>query len=146
MATVRDAHAPEAELFADYRELVRSGLVDSVSVATPVCLHRPMTLAALEAGCHVLCEKPMGLCQAETGDMVAAARDAGKVPQINLSRRYDLFYETVARLLGEGCVGEIRHIRAIRVHTCAPDKGWAPGATWFVTREQSGTSVQVLAP
>jgi len=135
---VRDEHAPGAALFADHRELLASGLVDAVTVATPVVLHCPMTLAALQAGCHVLCEKPMGMSQVETAQMVAAARAAGKVLQINLSRRYDPFYQTVARLLSEGAVGEIQHMRAIRVHTSAPDQGWSPGARWFVTRSQGG--------
>jgi len=138
LATVRDAQAPAAAAFADYRELLQSGLVDAVSVATPVYLHGPMTLAALAAGCHVLCEKPMAMSQTESAQMVAAARAAGKVLQINLSRRYDPFYQTVAQLLGEGRVGELRHLRAIRVHTTAPDQGWSPGASWFVTKSQGG--------
>ncbi|MCE5237408.1 Gfo/Idh/MocA family oxidoreductase [bacterium] len=134
----RDEHAPAAALFTDYQELLASGLVDAVTVATPVALHCPMTLAALQADCHVLCEKPMGMSQVETAQMVAASRAAGKVLQINLSRRYDPFYQTVARLLAEGAIGEVWHMRAIRVHTSAPDKGWSPGATWFVTRSQGG--------
>ena len=138
MEKVRDEHAPDAALFTDYHELLQSGLVDAVSVATPVYLHYPMTMAALQAGCHVLCEKPMGMSQVETGQMVAAAKAAGKVLQINLSRRYDHFYQTIARLIADGRIGEPRHLRAIRVHTTAPDQGWSPGATWFVTRSQGG--------
>lgn len=138
MAKVRDEHAPQAALFADYEEMLQSGLVDAVSVATPVYLHCPMTLAALQAGCHVLCEKPMGMFQSETAEMVTVAKAAGRVLQINLSRRYDRFYQTVARLLSDGAIGEVRHIRAIRVHTTAPDQGWSPGASWFVTRSQGG--------
>ncbi len=138
LATVRDAHAPGATLFTDYHEMLASGLVDAVSIATPVVMHRPMTLAALEAGCHVLCEKPMGMSQVETAQMCAAANAAGKVLQINLTAHFMAFYQTVARLLAEGAVGELRHIRVIRVHTTAPDQGWAPGARWFVTRNQGG--------
>ena len=141
MATVRDAHAPEAAEFADYHEMLGSGLVDAVSVATPVHLHCPMTLAALEAGCHVLCEKPMGMSQAETAQMVAAAHKADKVLQINLSRRYMPFYQTIAKLIHDGRIGEPRHIRAIRIHTSAPDRGWAPGSTWFVTKQCGGGGV-----
>jgi len=135
---VRDQHARDAAVFSDYHEMLACGLVDAVSVASPVYLHCPMTLAALQAGCHVLCEKPMGMSQVETAQMVSAAQAAGRVLQINLSRRYDRFYQTIARLLSEGCVGEPRHIRAIRVHTSAPDQGWAPGSSWFVTRSQGG--------
>jgi predicted dehydrogenase len=135
---VRDAHAPSAAMFLDYREMLKSGLVDAVSVAAPVYLHAPMALAALGSGCHVLCEKPLGMSRAETGEMVAAARKAGKVLQVNLSRRYDPFYQTIAKLIGEGRLGRLRHIRAIRVHTGAPDQGWSKGATWFVTKKHGG--------
>ncbi len=138
MAKVQEEHAPQAALFADYRELISSGLVDAVSVAAPVYLHHPMTVAALQAGCHVLCEKPMAMSQAESAQMVAAARATGKVLQINLSRRYDPFYQTIAGLIAQGRIGEPRHLRAIRVHPSAPDKGWSPGATWFVTCAQGG--------
>ncbi len=137
-AKVRDAHAPAAALFADYREMLEAGLVDAVSVATPVYLHAPMAVAALSAGCHVLCEKPMAMSRAETACMVSVSRAAGKVLQINLSRRYDPFYQTIARIVAEGRLGEPRHLRAIRMHTAAPDKGWSPGARWFVTRAQGG--------
>lgn len=138
MTKVCEEHATEGTLFTDYHELLQSGLVDAVSIATPVVQHCPMTLAALEAGCHVLCEKPMAMSQAQSAQMVEAARVAGKVLQINLSCHFLAFYQTIARLLAEGRVGELRHLRAIRVHTTAPDQGWAPGASWFVTRSQGG--------
>ena len=138
IATVREAHAPKATAFADYHEMLAAGLVDAVSIATPVYLHCPMTIAALDAGCHVLCEKPMGMDQNETAQMVAAAHKAGKVLQINLSRRYNPFFQTLAKLIHDGRIGEPRHIRAIRIHTSAPDKGWAPGSTWFVTKKCGG--------
>lgn len=137
-AKVRDEHAPKAKEFDDYREMLASGLVDAVSVATPVYLHSPMTIDALETGCHVLCEKPMGKSQAETSQMVVAAEKAGKVLQVNLSRRYNPFFQALAKLVHDGRLGEPRHMRAIRIHTSAPDRGWAPGATWFVTKELGG--------
>jgi predicted dehydrogenase len=137
-AKVQAAHAPEARVFADWQELLKSGLIDAVSVATPVYLHAPMTVAALEAGCHVLCEKPMAMSSAEANGMLAAARQAGKVLQLNLSRRYDPFYQTIAQLINDGRIGELRHIRAIRMHTGAPDQGWSPTGKWFVSKKHGG--------
>jgi len=138
MHKVRDEHAPDAALFPDFDEMINSGLVDAVSVATPVFLHCPMTVAALEAGCHVLCEKPMGMSRTETGRMVAAARAADKVLQINLSRRYNSLSQAIAKLVHDGRLGEPRHIRALRFGPTAPDRGWAPGATWFVSKDKGG--------
>ncbi|MBT4816049.1 MAG: Gfo/Idh/MocA family oxidoreductase, partial [Lentisphaerae bacterium] len=137
-AVVRDAHAPDAAEFADYMDLIQSGLIDAVTVATPVYLHCPMTLAALDAGHHVLCEKPMGMSQIETAEMVAASRAVDKVLQINLSRRYNPFFQGMAKLVHSGRLGEPHHIRAVRVHTTAPDRGWSPGADWFVTKSKGG--------
>ena len=55
VSKVRDEHAPKAAVFSDFRDLLKSGLVDAVSVAVPVYLHAPISLAALASGCHVLC-------------------------------------------------------------------------------------------
>lgn len=60
--------------FTDWRDLVRSPEVDLVSIVTPPSLHRAMTLAALEAGKHVLCEKPTALDAAEAREMFDASR------------------------------------------------------------------------
>ena len=137
-AKVREEHAPDATEFDDYHKMLGAGLVDAVSVATPVFLHCPMTVAALEAGCHVLCEKPMAMSAEESGRMVEAAATAGKVLQINLSRRYKPFFQGLAKLVHEERIGAPRHLRAIRVHANAPDRGWSPGANWFVTKASGG--------
>lgn len=54
--------------YRDWRELVADPGLDAVYVATPVDLHAEQTIAAAEAGKHVLCEKPMALCVAECED------------------------------------------------------------------------------
>ena len=90
MVAVRDAHAPDAALFESYEELLASGLVDAVTVATPVHLHGPVTIAALKAGCHVLCEKPMAMSRRGRRDGGRRARREDHPDQP--PRRYDPFY------------------------------------------------------
>ncbi len=63
--------------FARYEDLIHSGLVDAVIVATRNDQHCPLTLAALDQGLHVLCEKPLGLTYAEAAQMAARAASAG---------------------------------------------------------------------
>ena len=63
--------------------LEEEGDLDVVSVATPNKFHKELTVAALEAGCHVLCEKPMAMNASEARDMLSAARNAGKRLMIN---------------------------------------------------------------
>ena len=64
---------------ADWRALVSNPAVDVVSITTPTGLHAPMAIAALEAGKHVWCEKPMSPSLADAERMAAAARASGKV-------------------------------------------------------------------
>ena len=60
--------------YADAPSMLRREKLDVVSVATPNKFHKPLAIAALEAGCHVLCEKPMAMNATEARAMLAAAR------------------------------------------------------------------------
>src|SRR5580700_7142133 len=60
---------------ADYRELLADPSVDAVHVCTPNALHFPMSKAAMEAGKHVLCEKPLAMSTAEAAEMVRIAKE-----------------------------------------------------------------------
>ena len=78
---------------------------EAVYVATPVFLHAPQTIAALRAGRHVLCEKPMALCYADAASMQQAAEESGRTLGIAYYRR---MYPKVARakqLLEAGAIG-----------------------------------------
>ena len=77
----------DAARFTDAAAMFRSG-VDAVVICTPNRLHRPMTLDALKAGLHVLCDKPMAATTPETTRMIAAARKAGRILQVNHSFHY----------------------------------------------------------
>src|SRR5688500_11241665 len=70
--------------YTDYRELLADPEVDAVSVATPNKHHLEPTVAALKAGKHVLCEKPLGMNADECRRMCAAARESGKILQVGL--------------------------------------------------------------
>src|SRR5262245_49187467 len=64
-------------VFTDYREMIEKGRLDAVVVSTPDDLHYPVTMAALEAGLHVLCEKPMALNAEQAREMEEKAKAAG---------------------------------------------------------------------
>ena len=68
-----------AQVYDDYREMLRSAGLDLVSIATPPSLHLEMTLAALDAGVHVICEKPFAINAAQGAAMVEAAAQSGRV-------------------------------------------------------------------
>lgn len=123
--------------FADTAAMFRSG-VDAVVICTPNKLHRPMTLDALAAGVHVLCEKPMAATTPETTRMVEAARKAGRILQINHTLHYYPPYAAFAKLVQQGVIGTPIHLRCLRAGGTTPDVGWSPGATWFVQKAWEG--------
>jgi len=129
--------APEAAVYHDLDTFLESGL-DAISICTPNHLHCPMTLAALNRGLHVLCEKPIAGTYADANKMVAAADANQCVLQINHSLRYDPSYAMIARLVHEGAIGPLQHIRCIRAGGSLPNHSWSPGADWFVSKQAHG--------
>jgi predicted dehydrogenase len=85
--------------FASAEELVRSEAIDVVHICTPNHLHLPLARAAIEAGKHVICEKPVALDGAEAGELAAAAEDAGALVTVPfVYRYYPMVRELRARL------------------------------------------------
>lgn len=137
MDALREAHALDAEAYTDMKAFLASGL-DAVTVCTPNNLHYPQTMAALKAGLHVLCEKPMAATTPETTRMIGAAKKARRVLHINHTFHFIDVYTTVADLMRRGAIGDPIHIRCIRAGGSTPDKGWSPGAKWFVSKKSQG--------
>ncbi len=128
----------EVARFEKDTDLFASGLVDAVAICTPNDCHYPQTLAACAAGLHVLCEKPMAGSLDQCTRMIEAAKKAGVVLQINQSIRYNAAYQTIVRKVREGAIGDPFHVRCIRAGNGTPNKGWSPGADWFVQKKHEG--------
>lgn len=93
--------------FTDYRELLKMDGLDAVSIASPVPLHYEMTLAALAAGKHVLCEKPFALNQQQAREMWLRARETGLTHMIAHEFRFASARMRVKELLDEGYIGPL---------------------------------------
>jgi predicted dehydrogenase len=116
LAAVGSRSKDRADAFADrfdipnrhgsYDDLMADPTVDVVYVATPHAQHEAVVLAALEAGKHVLCEKPFALNAAQAGRMASAARERGLFAMEALWSRFLPAYRVVADLLAEGRIGE----------------------------------------
>jgi predicted dehydrogenase len=94
-----------ARVFTDHHELVGSGEIDAVVVATADDMHAPITLAALDAGLHVLCEKPMANSVADAREMLERAEVAGVAHMVMFTLRWQPHWIHVKRLIEEGFVG-----------------------------------------
>lgn len=109
--------------------------IDAVYVATPVFLHASQTIAALRAGKHVLCEKPVAMNYAEATEMVSAARAAGKTLGIAYYRRMYPKLQRARHLLRDGVIG--RPVLAeINCHDWFNDEDGR--RSWLLVPEKSG--------
>jgi predicted dehydrogenase len=98
-----------AHVANDWRELIARDDVDFVSVVTPPVTHMEITLAALERGKAVLCEKPMAMNAGEARRMVESARKAGVLVLIDHELRFLKSRRTMRMMLASGAVGVVRH-------------------------------------
>jgi len=101
-----------AKTFEDYNDLVKLKELDAVSVCTPNGVHMPPAVAALKAGKHVICEKPLAMNASECRKMVKAAKEAGKLLVIGFQQRFSPNSQTIKRAIDEGILGKILYVRA----------------------------------
>lgn len=97
--------------YTDYQALLNDAAVELVVVSLPSFLHADAAIAALEAGKHVVCEKPMATTLADADRMVAAVERTGKVLSIFQQRRYNPDFVKVQEVIQSGVLGKIVQIR-----------------------------------
>jgi scyllo-inositol 2-dehydrogenase (NADP+) len=97
--------------YSAYGDLLADPDVELVVVAMPSHLHTDYTIQALEAGKHVVCEKPMAASVEDADRMIAAAKKVRKVLTIFQNRRYGKDFQTVRRVIESGVLGRIVHVR-----------------------------------
>ncbi len=126
--------------YTEYTEMLRREEdVEIVDVCTPPWLHAPMTIAALECGKHVLCEKPIASSAAEADAMAAAAKAAGKVLACRQGdTRLAREARTVRELVRSGVLGDIYFLRLISRGLTRPGIEYNPEARWFLDRAKAG--------
>ena len=101
--------------YASREELLADKSVDIVLCATPNDVHKDIVIDALNAGKHVVCEKPVALSVGEFDEMCAAAKKSGKIFTVHQNRRYDVDYLAMQSLVDSGEIGEMVNIES-RIH------------------------------
>jgi len=110
------ASYPAIEPFEDYKALLTRHDIDAVVIATPVSTHAPLAIDALNAGKHVLVEKPMASSVAEAQNMVDAAKAAGRVLMVDHTFIYGAPVRKIKSLIDSGDLGEIYYIDSVRIN------------------------------
>lgn len=102
----------EAKVYEDYHELLANEEVEIVYVLTPNVSHCKISVAAFEAGKHVMCEKPMAACLEDAEKMMNAWKKSGKMFTIGYQNRFRADVQTLKRLCEEGEIGEVYYAQA----------------------------------
>lgn len=118
--------------FESARELIANVQMDGVSVCTYNTTHAEVTIAALEGGIHVLCEKPMSFTLQEAVDMVKASQKADRMLTIGFQPRYDHMRRRVDEIIASGALGKVYYIES-----GGGRRRGIPGST-FVDKEKAG--------
>ena len=118
--------------YATVADLLADGDVDILSVNTPNYLHAPQTLAALEAGVHVMVEKPMAMNTTEAEAMQRASEQSSAKLMVAHCWRFDEEVNWLKRQIDSGRLGKILRTRGYGVHV-----NWGPGG-WFVEAQLAG--------
>ena len=123
---------PDARVYTDYTELVKED-VDVVYVLTPNNAHAPVSIAAMKAGKHVMCEKPMAKTYAEAKEMVKTAKETGKILTIGYQNRYRADSQYLKSACEADELGEIYYAKAHAIRRRAVP-------TWgvFIDEEKQG--------
>jgi predicted dehydrogenase len=120
--------------YADFEALLADGEVDAVAVVTPDKTHCAFATRALEAGLHVLCEKPLAFTLEEAGRMAAAAAKSGRVNMVNFSYRKSAALAKAEQMVKDGELGRIFHAEAryLQSWLLAKDMGdWRTESKWL---------------
>ena len=122
---------PEAERMRSFEELIESD-IDGVVIATPSALHAEQAIAALRRGKAVFCQKPLARNAVETRAVVAAARAADRLLEVDLSYRFTAGMQRIRERVRTGAFGHIYAVEAVFHNAYGPDKAW------FYDVKQSG--------
>ncbi|MEW2103164.1 Gfo/Idh/MocA family oxidoreductase [Streptomyces cellulosae] len=129
-----------AEAETDWQALVERDDIDLVDICTPGDSHAEIALAALAAGKHVLCEKPLANTVAEAEAMARAAqeaRDRGQAAMVGFNYRRVPATALARRMVEEGRIGTLRHVRVAYLQDWLVDPQFP--LTWRLRREQAGS-------
>jgi predicted dehydrogenase len=129
-----------AERYADYRELLGRADLDVVTIATPNSSHEVIAIAALEAGKHVLCEKPLALTYDGARRMEEAARRAGRKTSVNFRYRWVPSARYLKELVETGEVGQVHELFMTYLNAGVHDPNQP--IRWRQTRAEGGGNLR----
>lgn len=129
--------------YTDYNELLSDKELDAVTIVTNDATHVPISLAALKAGKHVLCEKPLATNLKDAKKIATIAKNSGLINMVNFSKRNSAGLQKAAELIRKGEIGRVMHVEASYFQEWLSNGFWKvnPSFTWRLSIEAGSTGV-----
>lgn len=126
--------------YTDPEAMIRHEAMDAVTIVTPDGFHAPIALLALDAGLHILCEKPLATTTEDADRMAAAAGQAGVINMVNFSYRRSSALHEARKFVDEGRIGRLIHFEAHYLQSWLVSSAWGDWRTRdaFLWRLSSG--------
>ena len=129
------------QAFVDYQKMLHRADLDAIIVAATNTTHAEMTIAALQAGKHVLCEKPMATSLEDAAEMIETAQKTGKKLMIAHNQRLEPAHQKAREIINSGKLGKVLTFTSIFGHP-GPEFWAIDGEdTWFYRKEAAGLGV-----
>jgi predicted dehydrogenase len=113
LALVRRRHT-DVTVTAEFRDLLKDGRIDAIAIATPVHTHYDLALAALDAGKHVLIEKPLARTAEQAHHLIEEASRRNLVLMVDHTFLYTPAVQKIRELIGDGALGDIYYYNGVR--------------------------------
>ncbi|KGE17172.1 Gfo/Idh/MocA family protein [Paenibacillus wynnii] len=126
-----------AESMTDWRELLAREDIDVIDINAPSDAHKEITLAAVKAGKHIFCEKPLALTLADSREMLQAAEEAGIAHMVGFNYRFSPAVRLAKKLVESGRLGKIYHFRACFLQDWIIDPDFP--LVWRLQKEIAGS-------
>ena len=125
-------------VYDDWQRMIAENEFDLVGIATPTVYHAPMTLAALRAGAHVLCEKPMAMNQDESAEMLETAESLNRLHIIGHELRFNPNRRKIKSLIESGAIGAVRHVNIVNISASWGDSASHAAGHWLARTDMGG--------
>jgi predicted dehydrogenase len=132
----QDIDLSAAKAYTNYQEMLKDGGFDFVDICLPTYLHKEFSVAAMQAGYDVFCEKPMALTGAEADEMMAVAKKTGQLLTVGQCLRYWPMYVEIKRMIDTEMYGKVLSAELSR-YSMTP--GWSSD-NWMLKGELSGNA------
>ena len=140
LASAKETLGYSGATFADYKELIDSGLVDAVIITTPHYIHPEIAVFALEHGVHVLCDKPAGVYTKQVKELNNVAAKSDKLFGLIYNQRTNCLYRKMREMILGGEIGEVKRINWI-ITNWFRTRAYYESSSWRATWRGEGGGV-----